>query len=194
VRDIILASTSSYRRLLLERLCLPFRCEAPLCDEGASKDKGVAPADLARELARLKAMSVAERNPGAIVIGSDQVCALGDEPLGKPGSRRAALEQLCRLQGRSHLLFTAVCVIRNRTLHEFMDVSVLSMRSLTGAEIESYVDRDQPFDCAGSYKLESGGISLFDSINSEDHTAITGLPLLALGGLLRRLARSIDPG
>lgn len=183
--DLILASTSRYRRALLERLGIPFRCEAPRCDEEALKDPRLSPQALAEFLAEAKAASVATVFPGAIVIGSDQLVSLDDRILGKPGSAAAAVDQLAALAGRSHLLVTAMTVVAaDGRVHRHTDVTRLTMRSLDRAALERYVARDQPLDCAGAYKLEAAGIALFTGIESADHTAITGLPLLALTRIL----------
>ena len=185
---LILASTSVYRRELLRRLQLSFTCVAPEVDEGAWKRRGFLPHQLAVELATAKAAAVGVKSEsGAVVIGSDQVCVLGEEILGKPGDRSRAIEQLGRLSGQSHQLLTAICLWQDGRTWSHMDVTNLTMRRLTIAEIERYVDADQPWDCAGSYKLEQLGVTLFTAIQSADQTAITGLPLIALAELLRPL-------
>lgn len=186
--SLILASTSPYRRQLLQRLGLAFECLAPDCDEEALKDPRLAPAALAESLAVAKARSIAPQYPGACVIGSDQVACLDDAILGKPGSRERAIAQLSQLQGRTHALLTAVCVIApDGSEQVFHDRTELDMLPFDTAALARYVDRDQPFDCAGAYKLEAGGIGLFAAIRSADHSAITGLPLLALAAHLRTL-------
>lgn len=184
---LILASTSSYRRELLSRLALPFRVEAPRCDEEALKDRALAPGELAAFLAREKARSVAALAAEAHVLGSDQLVDLDGEILGKPGSPEGAAAQLARLSGRSHRLITAVALAcPDGSLHEHLDVTTLRMRALRRDEISRYVAVDQPGDCAGSYKIERLGISLFEQIDCRDFTAITGLPLIAVAALLRR--------
>lgn len=179
---LVLASTSAYRRELLGRLGVAFETAAPDVDEGAWKGRGLAPREVARQLARAKAEAVARVvGDGATVIGSDQVCALGSETFGKPGTAARAGEQLARLAGRTHELLTAVCVVG--PVHgawEHTDVARLSMRALDAASIARYVAADRPLDCAGSYKLEARGIALFEKIECADHTAIVGLPLVAL--------------
>ena len=184
---LILASTSRYRKELLARLGLEFTCLAPTCDEAAAKALGLAPQELAATLARTKAESVFARHPTAVVIGSDQVCVGAGQLLGKPGGRSEAIAQVQRLAGRTHELLTAVCVRHPGGRQEFLDIARLTMRSLTPAAIERAVDADQPFDCAGGYKLEARGIALFARIESADHTAIVGLPLLALTAILADL-------
>lgn len=184
---IVLASTSPYRRQLLGRLGLPFTCEAPGIDETAAKDTTSDPMELARTLARQKASAVAGRHPGSMVIGSDQVATIDGEVLDKPGTAPAAVQQLQRLQGRQHTLLTAVAIHRSGETVDFVDVTRLCMRPLTDSEIERYVAADQPLDCAGSYRIEALGISLFAGIDCEDQTAIVGLPLLRLCAELRQL-------
>ncbi len=191
--DLILASTSPYRRQLLERLGVPFRCVAPAVDEGAIQAlfDAASAADLAEHLAMAKAVSASRRQNEATIIGSDQVCVCDDRILNKPGSAAAAIEQLSYLAGKSHRLITAVCLWHEGALLRHRDVTTLTMLPLSPGQIERYVAADQPLDCAGSYQLESRGISLFESIQSADHTAITGLPLLAVSSLLRQAGWSI---
>lgn len=182
---VVLASTSPYRRELLGRLGIPFTAVAPACDEDALKDPALAPQALAERLAEAKALSLAGTQPDAAVIGSDQVCALESRILGKPGTPERAREQLAALAGREHRLITAVAIAHRGRVHRHTSIARLRMRALTADEIARYVERDRPTDCAGSYKLERAGIALFDAIDCDDHTAITGLPLLALCALLR---------
>ena len=188
--DLVLASTSPYRRELLARLGLPFRTRAPACDEWALKralPAGLAPEGVAAALARAKAESLRDVEPHAVVLGSDQLVALGDRILGKPGSVEAAAAQLAALAGRTHLLVTAVAVVHEGRVLEHVDVTHLRMRALSSAQIERYVAADAPLDCAGSYRLEARGIALFESIAGGDHTAIVGLPLMAVTSLLASL-------
>lgn len=182
---LILASTSPYRRAQLERLGLAFECRPPGVDEAAFKARGLAPADLARALALAKAEAVARLEPGAWVIGGDQVVALGTELLGKPGSAERALEQLERLAGQRHELHSAAALIGPQGSALHVESARLTMAPWTRAELEAYVLRDRPLDCAGAYKLEAGGIALFQSIECADWTAIEGLPLLWLSRRLR---------
>lgn len=183
VVKLLLASTSPYRRALLERLGLPFTTADPGVDEDVVKELGLPAEMLAVRLARAKCDAAAI--PDAVTIGGDQVCALDDEILDKPGSVEGARAQLARLQGREHRLVTAICVRAGDTLHEHLDVTRLRMRPLRSDEIARYVDADRPLDCAGAYKFEARGVTLFDAVISEDVTAITGLPLLALVRILR---------
>jgi septum formation protein len=188
---IVLASTSPYRRALLERLGLAFSAQAPDCDEEALKDPRLRPQELAEHLAAAKARSLVGQHPQAIIIGSDQLVDLDGEILGKPGSASAAVAQLERMSGRSHRLITAMALYQGDRLHRHTDITVLHMRCLQRAELERSVAADAPLDCAGSYKLERQGIALFERIESADHSAITGLPLIALCSLLRSLGVAI---
>jgi septum formation protein len=188
--DLVLASTSRYRRELLERLGTPFESVAPEFDEAAAR-KETSPIALARALANGKAAAVAKANKKAVVVGCDQVVALGEEILGKPGSADAAKAQLQKLAGQPHMLITAVSVHKGSDVEEFVDVTTLRMRKLDKKEIDRYVERDQPTDCAGSYKIERAGIALFDKIEGEDHTAIVGLPLLKLAAILRKFGLQV---
>lgn len=184
---LVLASTSPYRRTLLARLGVPFEVAAPDCDEGEVQRLALPPDETATRLARLKALSVAARRPDAVVIGSDQVAAIGADVLTKPGDRAGAERQLARLAGREHRLFTAFAVAHPGGLVERIDVTCLTMRQLDAAAIARYVALDRPYDCVGAYKLEEHGIALFSGVASSDHTAVVGLPLIALGGVLVEL-------
>ena len=189
--DLILASTSPHRKALLERLGVPFRCMAPNVDEDEWKARGLAPRELAEGLAAAKADAVAGREPGAVVIGSDQLVAFDGGVLGKPGKADRAVAQLMELGGREHLLITAMAVRAGDRLVAHTDVARLRLRELSRGEAERYVAADRPLDCSGSYKIESRGIALFDRIECEDHTAIVGLPLIALTTILRGLGLMI---
>ena len=185
---LILGSTSPYRRELLARLGVPFETQAPEVDESALP--GEASAALAARLAMAKAEAVAALQPGAWVIGSDQVAELDGCALGKPHRRDAAIAQLQALSGREARFHTALCLARvtddgQRSCLRSVDLTVVRFRPLTGAEIERYVDAEQPLDCAGSFKCEGLGIALFDAIETADPTALVGLPLIATARLLR---------
>lgn len=183
---VVLASTSVYRRELLQRILPAFECSSPNVDETAASDES--PRALAARLADLKARSGAASHPAAIVIGSDQVPALGDRVLRKPGDRDGAIRQLTACSSRAVEFLTAVTVIGpGGGAESFVDRTVVRFRALSAAEIERYVDAEQPFDCAGSFKVEGLGITLFDSVESEDPTALQGLPLIRLAGCLNRL-------
>jgi septum formation protein len=192
-RSLLLASTSVYRRQLLERLGLPFRWRAPACDEAAlaSARTGLQPRELAAELAWAKASSLLGLEPDVTIIGCDQLVSFGNQIFGKPLTARRAAEQLELMSGQTHELVTALVVIDGSRIMRHTDITTLSMRSLTHDAIDRYIAADSPLDCAGSYKLESAGIALFDRIETADHTAITGLPLIALVSILRDLGYQI---
>lgn len=180
---LMLASTSRYRRELLERLRLPLHIARPEVDETPLDGESV-PA-MASRLARAKAEAIAAQHPGSWVIGSDQAAELDGQPLGKPGHRDAALAQLASMSGRQVRFHTAVCLVRDGDARQAQDVTTVRFRPLSAAEIERYVDTEQPFDCAGSFKSEGLGIALFDAIESTDPTALVGLPLIAVSRMLR---------
>lgn len=183
---LVLGSTSAYRRSLLERLGIPFTVAAPNVDE--SMLPGEQPIDLAHRLARAKAENVAERQAKSLVIGSDQLAVSGRDILGKPGSGERAIAQLRQLSGQRVTFYTAVHVINSETRSNegHLDVTTVHFRTLTDEEIQSYVARDKPYHCAGGFKVESLGISLFSRIESQDPTALIGLPLIWLSAALRR--------
>ena len=188
---LILGSTSRYRRELLERLRLPFEVHAPDVDE--TPRAGEAPAALAQRLALAKARAVSATHPQAVVIGSDQVADLDGQPVGKPGTHERAVEQLRAMRGRSIVFQTAVAVVHGATGYEgaaLVPVTV-RFRELSDAEIEHYLRTEQPYDCAGSAKCETLGIALLEAIESDDPTALIGLPLIRTSELLR--AAGIDP-
>jgi septum formation protein len=187
--DLILASTSPYRRALLGRLGVPFRTQAPSIDEDALKARlgPIDPADLAVNLADAKAALLAAGEPSRIVVACDQLVSWQGEVLGKPGSARAAADQLRRLAGTAHDLITALTVAHVGQMHRYQDVARLTMRPLTETEIARYIAADRPFDCAGSYKIEQRGIALFERVEAADYSAIMGLPLIALTTILRTL-------
>lgn len=192
---LILASTSPYRRELLQRLRVPFDVLSPGVDE--SPLPGEAPRELALRLAIAKAEAVAGLHPDAVVLGSDQVCELDGRPLGKPGDHARAVAQLRALSGRSAHFLTAVAVVcraRNFAQADLAPVRVV-FRTLAGDEIERYLQLDQPYDCAGSAKSESLGIALLSSIDSDDPTALIGLPLIRTARLLREAGLDVlrDP-
>jgi septum formation protein len=184
-RAVVLGSTSRYRRELLARLALPFEVEAPEVDE--TPQPAERPEALARRLALAKARAVAARHPAAAVIGSDQVADLDGEPLGKPGTHARAVEQLRRMQGRTVVFQTALAVVCQATGFEQVDLAPVRVRfrTLSDLEIEAYLRAEQPYDCAGSAKSEGLGIALLESIDSDDPTALVGLPLIRTCRLLR---------
>ncbi len=189
--SLILASTSSYRRELLHRLQLPFTVVAPGVDEAPLP--GELPAELARRLALAKAQVVANLHPKACVIGSDQVCDLHGEPLGKPGTLDKAQAQLRRLSGQAVVFRTAVAVVREDVGYQgctLVNIEV-RFRELTDKDIAHYLAREPALDCAGSAKSEGLGIALLASVNSDDPTALVGLPLIQTCRLLREAG--LDP-
>ena len=184
-RTLVLGSTSLYRHALLERLGLPFTVDPPDVDEAALP--GEMPAQTALRLAEAKARAVAARHADALVIGSDQVADCAGRAVGKPGTRDGATAQLRALSGRTVVFHTGLVLVdaaSGRCRTALIDVSS-TFRSLTSEEIDAYLDREAPFDCAGSVKSEGLGIALFDRITSDDPTALIGLPLIALCRLLR---------
>jgi len=183
---LILASTSRYRRELLDRLRVPFECQPPGCDEQRLAEETAEA--LALRLARLKAEAVAGRHPGCVVIGSDQVAVRGEELLGKPGTVAACEAQLRASSEREVVFLTAVHIVdgRHDRVESHLDRTVVRFRRLAADEIARYVTADAPLDCAGGFKAEALGIALFESIDSSDPTALTGLPLIWLSGALRR--------
>jgi septum formation protein len=190
-RRLILGSSSRYRRELLQRLRLPFTVVAPQLDE--SPGVGEPPAALARRLALDKARAVAALHSDAVVIGSDQVCDLDGHPIGKPGAHAAAVAQLRRLSGRSATFHTAVAVVCAETGFDDVQMAAVTVRfrRLSDAEIDRYLRLEQPYDCAGSAKSETLGIALLEAIESDDPTALVGLPLIRTAQMLR--AAGIDP-
>lgn len=183
---IILASGSPYRKQLLDQLKIEFTCISPDVDESEVKARTTIPKLIALELAKMKAEKVFQMNPDALVIGSDQICALGPKMFDKPGTPENAFDQLKSMTGKTHSLFTAVAVMTPKDHHVFLNETKLKMRNLTDDEISRYIELDNPTDCAGSYKIESLGISLFDSIETEDYSSIIGLPLMELSEILRK--------
>jgi len=182
---LILASSSKYRRVLLERLGVPFVCRASAIDETARN--GESPLDLVTRLAAEKAQAVSDANPGAIVIGSDQVAVFNGGVVGKPGNFDKALEQLSAFSGQVVEFLTAVTVQKPeaRFMRQHLDTTSVGFRHLQRAEIERYLEAEKPFDCAGAFKAESLGIVLFEYIRSDDPTALIGLPLIRTAAMLR---------
>lgn len=184
-RTVVLGSTSRYRRELLSRLRFHFEVASPEVDETALP--GELPCAIALRLAEAKARAVAKRFPLALVIGSDQVADLDGQPLGKPGNHDHAVAQLRRMRGRNVIFQTAVAVICQESGFSQVDLAAVRVRfrDLTDDEIESYLVAEQPYDCAGSAKSEGLGIALLDAIDSDDPTALVGLPLIRTCRMLR---------
>lgn len=192
---LVLASTSPYRRELLERLGWRFGVQKPLFDEEAAKSRAPRePQAHAAFLARGKTQSLVswlkETHPSdskATLIGGDQLVALDSQILGKPGTSEKAFEQIRKMSGRTHELHTAMCVIQGERMAEWVHTTRLTMRKLSDAQIREYVRLDDPLDAAGSYKIEKHGVALFESIDCDDWSAIQGIPLLELSRVLTRL-------
>lgn len=185
---LILASTSAYRRELLGRLRLPFEVMAPEVDE--TPHHGESPEATAMRLARAKAQAVAARAPGSLVIGSDQVATLDGEQIGKPGSHAAALAQLQKMRGRRVVFHTALCLWDGRGAlltgnAQLENVQTfVTFRNLPDSELDAYLRIEQPYDCAGSFKAEGLGVSLFQNTEGPDATSLVGLPLIRLVDML----------
>ena len=182
---IVLASTSPYRRALLERLGLPFHTSAPLVDE--SRHPGESPTALVTRLARSKAQAVAGLYPRALIVGSDQVAVIEGDILGKPGDREQAIAQLTRASGKSVVFYTGLCLLNAATGRAWVicEPYEVRFRHLTDGQIAGYVERERPFDCAGSFKSEGLGIALFERLSGDDPNALIGLPLIRLVGMLQ---------
>ena len=184
-RPLVLGSSSRYRRDLLSRLQLPFTVVAPQLDETALP--GERPQEIALRLALAKARAVAASLPQAVVIGSDQVADLRGEALGKPGDHDKAVAQLRRMRGESVIFQTAVAVVCSDTGFEEVELVPVKVRfrRITDAEIEAYLRAEQPYDCAGSARSEGLGIALLEAIESDDPTALVGLPLIRTCRMIR---------
>jgi septum formation protein len=186
-RQIVLASSSPYRRGLLDRFLNEFEVLAPDVDE--SNEAGLEPGALATDLARRKAEAVSATVRDALIIGADQLAVLDDRVLGKPGTPQKAVEQLLSAAGKSVRFLTAVCILdpvaRNRFEHT--DTTVVRFRQFDRRLAEAYVRHDEPYDCAGSFKLEGAGFVLFESVSAEDPTALIGLPMIWVADRLLQL-------
>lgn len=183
-RNLILGSTSAYRRELLSRLRIPFEVASPHVDETALPNE--TPKELAQRLALAKAMAVAQRFPSAVVIGSDQVAQLGDSALGKPGNHANAVAQLSKMSGQTVIFQTALAVVCLETGFVGQDIAQVKVkfRNLSPSQIENYLLAEQPYDCAGSAKSEGLGIALLEKIDNDDPTALIGLPLIRVCQLI----------
>jgi septum formation protein len=187
MKKLVLASTSPYRRELLERLGLPFEAAAPRFDEQI--EQGIAPEDLVQSLALGKALSLADDFPGSVIIGSDQVFVTAGEIVGKPGTAEKAFEQLRRMSGASHTFYTGLAVVdsANGTNLTSCVPFTVTLRSLNDDEIRNYILREKPLNCAGSFMIEGLGIALMEKLEGTDFTSLIGLPLIQLITLLRQL-------
>jgi septum formation protein len=184
--NLILASTSKYREMLMQRLRTPFVCRAPDIDESRLANESAH--DMVRRLAMLKAAVISEKHPESLVIGSDQVAVFDSRVIGKPGGYPAAFDQLRSFSGQTVEFLTAVAVKCRQSgfSEQHTDRTLVTFRRLEDAEIDRYLQMEKPYNCAGSFKAESVGIALFENIKSEDPTALIGLPLIRLAALLRQ--------
>lgn len=183
---IVLASSSTYRKLLIGRLGIPCDAMAPDVDERPLPDE--TPRQTASRLAEDKARKIAESETSALIIGSDQVAVVDGQLIGKPGHHAAAMQQLQMMSGKTVVFHTALCLLNSRTdnLQCASVPTTVRLRELDAGQIERYLRLDRPYDCAGSAKIESLGIALVESVESDDPTALVGLPLIALVGMLRQ--------
>jgi septum formation protein len=184
---LVLASTSPYRAALLKRLNVPFEAQASKVDE--MRYPGEVLEEMAERLARMKASALRVRFPARWILGSDQVASLAGQPMGKPGNRVRAIEQLAMSAGRTVIFYTCAALFGpNKQIATVTDATRVRFRKLSPGEIERYVDAEKPFDCAGSFKCEGLGISLFEDISSHDPTALIGLPLIGVRRMLAETA------
>lgn len=184
---ILLASSSRYRQGLLDRFLNDYQAIAPEIDESSAADEG--PEALAARLAREKAEAVSSTNRDALVIGADQLAVLDGVVLGKPGDHQKAVEQLLAASGRSVSFLTAVCILdsASRRRYEHVDKTTVRFRQFDRRLADAYLHHDKPYDCAGSFKIEGAGFVLFDSVSTDDPTALIGLPMIWLAGRLQEL-------
>lgn len=191
MKKIILASGSDYRKQQLQRLCLDFTSVNPNVDEDALKSNSQDHVQLSVDLALLKARSVSENNKDSIVIGGDQVASFDNTLLSKPQTKQNAVQQLKSLSGREHRLITSLAIVCNGQEYVHTSIAKMKMRHLNDEQIERYIALDDPLWCCGAYRIEALGISLFDSIDCEDHTSIIGMPLIWTAKTLSMLGVSI---
>ena len=184
---IVLASSSPYRRNLLNRFLDQYEVLAPEVDE--SNDEGLEPDDLAKHLARKKAEAIASNARDALVIGADQLAVLDGQVLGKPGDHARAIEQLLAASGKTVTFLTAVCILDpvGRARYEHTDETIVRFRQFDRRLAEAYLRHDEPYDCAGSFKLEGAGFVLFEAVRTDDPTALIGLPMIWVADRLLQL-------
>lgn len=185
--QVILASTSVYRKKQLEQLCIPFIAMAPLIDEEKIKDQSLAPQSLAEMLALSKAQSLKTKFPKDIIIGCDQLVSFENQIYGKSHTLENACSHLRKLQGKTQELITSVCILSEHQDFIFTDITRITLKKLSPEQIKNYVELDQSWDAAGSIKIELHGMSLVENIQTQDYTSITGLPLLTLSQILNQL-------
>ena len=190
-QTLILGSTSVYRRSLLEKLQIPFVTAAPEIDE--TRHEGESAVDMVLRLSHQKALAVAENYPDTLIIGSDQCAVLDEQILGKPGNHATAVKQLTTCSGKKVSFLTGLCLYNAKTRQHQLELIPFDVefRTLSSEEIESYLQREQPYHCAGSFKSEGLGISLFKALHGEDPNALVGLPLIKLCEMLRREGMAI---
>jgi septum formation protein len=188
---IILASTSKYRAQLIEKLGLPFECVKPLADEEMIKSlllaENASPIEVAETLSKQKGTSIQSLYPNDIIISGDQLVNVHGKIIGKPGTPAKAVDQLLSMNNHPHELITATTLIANGKIHHNNNITKMKMKNLTEAEIRAYVELDNPVDCAGSIKIESYGITLFEKVESSDFSAIQGLPLIWISNIIKGL-------
>ena len=182
--EIVLASGSAYRAELLHRLGISFARHSPDIDESPKPDE--TPYDLALRLAEEKASAIARLHPKVLVIGSDQVASLDGKPLGKPGTAERACEQLAACNGKTVSFYTGLCLIGPESTDSLVDIYRVTFRQLSPEQIQRYVEKELPLDCAGSFKMEGLGISLFEKLEGSDPNTLIGLPLIQLTTLLNK--------
>ncbi len=185
-RRLILGSTSPYRRELMQRLAIPFETAAPDIDE--TRYDGESARDMVLRLSLQKAQAVAAQYPDALIIGSDQCAVLHEQVIGKPGNHENAVQQLQNSSGKTVAFLTGLCLYDSRDGSYQLDVVpfAVDFRELNAAEIDAYLRKDQPYNCAGSFRSESLGITLFKRMHGDDPTALMGLPLIRLSQMLKQ--------
>ncbi|APZ42663.1 Maf family protein [Acidihalobacter ferrooxydans] len=193
MRELVLASSSPYRRELLQRLHLPFCSAAPEIDETAVR--GESPQAMVRRLSLAKAQALGAAHPDALIIGSDQCAVLDARIIGKPGNHAAAVAQLRAASGRSMYVHTGLCLLDSASGAHQLDVVSYDVRfrTLDDAEIETYLALERPYDCAGSVKSEGLGASLLEHMRGDDPSALIGLPLIRLSTMLRAVGVAVPP-
>ncbi|MEZ5536211.1 MAG: Maf family nucleotide pyrophosphatase [Thiolinea sp.] len=190
-QTLVLGSTSVYRRELLEKLQIPFITAAPELDE--TRHEGESAADMVLRLSHEKALAIAANHPDALIIGSDQCAVLGEQIIGKPGNHETAVKQLTACSGKKVSFLTGLCLYNAKTGQYQLELVPFDVefRHLSNDEIENYLHREQPYNCAGSFKSEGLGISLFKALHGEDPNALIGLPLIRLSEMLRKEGMAI---
>lgn len=186
MKSLVLGSSSTFRKALLEKLGLEFETDSPDIDETPLKNES--PEDMVARLAKLKALAIAERHPNSIVISSDQCATLDGAIIGKPGEHEAAVEQLTNASGRAVTFYTSLCVMNTSSeqMEELVEPFHVYFRELSETQIENYLRKEEPYNCAGSFKSEGLGIALFERLEGKDPNTLVGLPLIELITMLRK--------